>query len=69
MVLVLLIVFGYRYWGLLGTGVALSLSYVFDLLLVGGYAYPALPLYILHQKTSLWSSLTTKFKNRFRRHA
>jgi O-antigen/teichoic acid export membrane protein len=38
-VLVLLIVFGYRHWGLLGTGVALSLSYLFDLLLVGAYAY------------------------------
>lgn len=116
-VLVLLIVFGYRAWGLLGTGIALSVSYLFDLLLVVGYAYfryryrvsmqvlhyAAIQLslgiavyivtfvgdsliywtlglllsavsllvsvYILHQKTSLWSSLTTKFKNRFRRHA
>jgi len=38
-VLVLLIVFGYRHWGLFGTGIALSLSYLFDLLLVGAYAY------------------------------
>ena len=38
-VLVLLIVFGYRHWGLFGTGVALSLSYLFDILLVGGYAW------------------------------
>ena len=115
-VLVLLIIYGYRHWSLLGTGVALSLSYLFDLLLVGAYAffrfryrvsvqvlhYAAIqfalglavyivtlidnPLiywslgtlicmasllisfYILHQKTSLWASLTTKFKNRFRRH-
>lgn len=37
-VLVLLIVFGYRHWGLFGTGVALSLSYLFDILLVGAYA-------------------------------
>ena len=37
--LVLLIVFGYRHWGLFGTGVALSLSYLFDLLLVGTYTY------------------------------
>ena len=115
-VLVLLIIYGYRHWSLLGTGVALSLSYLFDLLLVGAYAffrfryrvsvqvlhYAAIqfalglavyivtlidnPLiywslgtlicmasllisfYILHQKTSLWASLTTKIKNRFRRH-
>ncbi len=38
-VLVLLIVFGYRHWGLFGTGVALSVSYLFDLLLVGTYTY------------------------------
>lgn len=36
-VLVLLIVIGYRQWGLFGTGVALSLSYVFDILLVVTY--------------------------------
>ncbi len=116
-VLVLLIVFGYRYWGLFGTGVALSLSYVFEVLFVGIYAslryhyrlslqvlqYAAIqfllgvavyivtlvdsPLIywslgtliclasllvsvsILHQKTSLWTALTAKLKNRFRRHA
>jgi O-antigen/teichoic acid export membrane protein len=38
-VLVLLIIFGYHRWGLFGTGLALSLSYLFDLLLVGAYAY------------------------------
>jgi O-antigen/teichoic acid export membrane protein len=116
-VLVLLIVCGYQYWGLLGTGIALSLSYVFDILLVGIYTairyqyrvsaqvlhYAAIQLslglavyivtlidnpliywllgslicfasllisiYILHQKTSLWTSLVEKFKSRFRRHA
>ena len=116
-VLVLLIVFGYRYGGLFGTGVALSLSYLFDILLVGGYAYLRfhyrvsmlviqysaiqfslgvavyivtlidnpfiywtlglllclvsllISVYILHQKTSLWASLTGKLKNKFSRHA
>lgn len=34
-----LVIFGYRYWGLFGTGVALSLSYLVDILLVGTYAY------------------------------
>ena len=115
--LVVLIVMGYRYWGLFGTGVALSLSYLFDFLVVGGYAYfhyhyrlsrqvvayaalqivlglvvyavsllaspsvywtvgPLLCLvsllisvYILHQKTSLWSALMNKLKARFHRHA
>ena len=38
-VLVLLIIFGYHRWGLFGTGLALSLSYLFDILLVGAYAY------------------------------
>jgi O-antigen/teichoic acid export membrane protein len=116
-VLVVLIVVGYRCWGLFGTGVALSLSYLFDILLVGTYVYVRyhyrvsmqvlhyaaiqlslglavyivtlvdnpfiywplgsllclvsllISVYILHQKTSLWASLTKKFKNRFRRHA
>jgi len=116
-VLVVLIVFGYRFWGLFGTGLALSLSYLFDLLLVGTYAcvryhyrvsssvvrYSAVQLglglavyvvtlmagtvaywilgsllcvasltvsvHILHQKTSLWASLTRKFRNKFSRHA
>ena len=36
-VLVLLIIYGYSHWGLFGTGVALSLSYVIDLLLVSAY--------------------------------
>lgn len=38
-VLVVLIMVGYRYWGLFGTGMALSLSYLLDILLVGVYAY------------------------------
>ena len=115
--LVVLIIFGYRHWGLFGTGVALSLSYLFDILMVGTYAYvryqyrPSLPvlyysalqfslglaayivtlidnpwiywtlggllcltsllvsIIILHQKTSLWASLTGKLQKRFRRHA
>ena len=115
-VLVLLIIYGYSHWGLFGTGVALSLSYVIDLLLVSAYAYirfryrvsmqvlhymaiqfalgvavyvvtlidnPLIywvlgvllclvsllvSISILHQKTSLWASLTGKLLNRFRRH-
>ena len=38
-VLVVLIIVGYQYWGLFGTGVALSLSYLLDIILVGVYAY------------------------------
>ena len=116
-ILVLFIVYGYRHWGLFGTGVALSASYIADFLLIGGYAYLRynyrmsaqviqyaaiqlslgvavyivtlidnqliywtlgallclvsllISIYILHQKTSLWSSLTSKFLNRFNRHA
>lgn len=112
--LVALVILGYQYWGLFGAGLALSVSYLFDILLVGGYAYvryqyrvskPVLqytaiqlslgiavyvvtlsgsPLVywtlgllfcvssllvsirILHQKTSLWSSLVQKLKNKFR---
>ena len=115
--LVLLVMIGYSHWGLFGTGVALSLSYLFDILIVGGYTYVrfhyrvssqvvqyaaiqlslGLAVYIvtlidhpliywslgllictasmlvsiniLHQKTSLWASLTKKLKNRFCRHA
>lgn len=115
--LVALVVFGYQHWGLFGTGVALSVSYLFDILLVGIYAYiryhyhfslPVLQyagiqlslglavyvvtlvdnpyiywilglllcmasllvsLNILHQKTSLWASLTGKLKNKFHRNA
>ena len=114
---VLLVMAGYQLWGLFGTGVALSLSYVLDFLIVGGYAYfhyhyrlsgpvvyyaaiqlalgvsvylvsllenPLLywtlgsllclvslliSVYILHQKTSLWTALVSKFKARFSRHA
>lgn len=113
-VLVALVVFGYQYWGLFGTGVALSVSYLLDILLVGVYAYIryhyriSLPVLqyaaiqfslgmavyvvtlvdnpyiywilglllctasllvsvnILHQKTSLWASLTGKIKRKFR---
>ena len=38
-IFVLLIIAGYQLWGLYGTGLALSLSYLFDFLMVGGYAY------------------------------
>ena len=38
-VLVLLIIMGYSKWGLFGTGIALSLSYLFDIILVCTYAY------------------------------
>ena len=112
-VLVALIVVGYRYLGLLGTGVALAVSYVVDLLIVYAYTYVhygyrlsasvvryatiqlllgagvyvvahavshwtgwlaaallvalslTYSLFVLHQKTSLWSALTMKFKKRF----
>ena len=114
-VLVLLVVLGYQHWGLFGTGVALSASYLFDILLVGTYAYVryqyrvSLPVLqyagiqlslglsvyvvtlvdnpfiywilglllcmvsllvsvnILHQKTSLWASLTERLKSKFHR--
>lgn len=36
---VILIFFGYRQWGLLGTGIAITLAHVFEYLLVNGYAY------------------------------
>ena len=113
-ILVLLIVVGYRYMGLLGTGVALAVSYVIDLVIVYAYTHVrygyrlsaavvryatihlllgagvyavahdishwtswlvaallvavslAYSLFILHQKTSLWSALTMKFRKRFR---
>jgi O-antigen/teichoic acid export membrane protein len=38
-VFVVLIFFGYRYWGLFGTGVAITLAHVFEYVLVNGYAY------------------------------
>ena len=38
-VFVILIFFGYRYWGLFGTGVAITLAHVFEFLLVNAYAY------------------------------
>lgn len=38
-VLVVLIIIGYQNWGLLGTGIALTLSYLLDIILVGVYAY------------------------------
>ena len=37
-VFVILIFFGYRYWGLFGTGVAITLVHVFEFLLVNAYA-------------------------------
>ena len=36
---VILLFFGYRYWGLFGTGVAITLAHVFEFLLVNAYAY------------------------------
>ena len=38
-VFVILIFFDYRYWGLFGTGVAITLAHVFEFLLVNAYAY------------------------------
>jgi len=38
-IFVILIFFGYRYWGLFGTGIAITLAHVFEYLLVNGYAY------------------------------
>lgn len=37
-IFVLLVIAGYQLWGLYGTGVALSLSYLLDFLIVAGYA-------------------------------
>lgn len=37
--LILLIIFCYQRWGLYGTGVAVTLAYLFDFLIVMGYAY------------------------------
>ena len=36
---ILLIMFGYEHWGLLGTGIAITLAHVFEYLLVNGFAY------------------------------
>ena len=38
-VFVLLIMFGYQHWGLIGTGVAITLAHVFDYLMIYFYAY------------------------------
>lgn len=38
-VFVLLVIFGYRQWGLLGTGIAVTLAHLFEYLLVNAYAY------------------------------
>ena len=35
---VLLMVVGYQYWGLLGTGIAITLAHVFECLMINGYA-------------------------------
>lgn len=37
-VFVLLIIFGYQHWGLLGTGIAIALANVFDYLMINGVA-------------------------------
>ena len=36
---VVLIIVGYQYWGLFGTGLAITLAHVFEYVLVNGYAY------------------------------
>ena len=38
-VFVVLIIVGYQYWGLFGTGLAITLAHVFEYALVNGYAY------------------------------
>lgn len=38
-VFILLIIFGYDHWGLLGTGIAIVLAHVFDYLLINVFAY------------------------------
>ena len=114
--LVGLMIVCYDRWGLYGTGVALTLSYFIEILIVYAYTHlrygytlsltvlqylgiqtplgiaaylltfidqpllywalgallclssMAVSLYILHQKTSLWTALTSKMKSRFSRH-
>ena len=114
--LVLFMIWGYNQWGLLGTGIALDLFYLLDLVIITLYTHfrygyrlslPVLQiifiqlplgltvyaltfidntllywvmgallcfvslvvsLYILHQKTSLWSALVSKTKSKFSRH-
>ena len=39
MAFVILIVVGYEKWGLLGTGIAVTVAHVFDYLLINGFAY------------------------------
>ena len=38
-VFVVMVVFGYRYYGILGTGLAIVIAHVFDFLMINGYAY------------------------------
>ena len=38
-VFVILVVLGYQHWGLLGTGVAITLAHVFDYAMINLYAY------------------------------
>ena len=114
--LVVLMIVCYDRWSLFGTGVALTLSYLIDIVIIYGYAYlrygyhvsaqvlqylgiqtplgiaawlltfvdqpfiywtvgvmlslasAAISLYILHQKTSLWTALTRKVRSPFSRH-
>ena len=114
--LVVLMIVCYDRWSLFGTGVALTLSYLIDIVIIYGYAYlrygyrvsaqvlqylgiqtplgiaawlltfvdqpfiywtvgvmlslasVAISLYILHQKTSLWTALTRKVRSPFSRH-
>ena len=114
--LVVLMIVCYDRWSLFGTGVALTLSYLIDIVIIYGYAFlrygyrvsaqvlqylgiqtplgiaawlltfvdqpfiywtvgvmlslasVAISLYILHQKTSLWTALTRKVRSPFSRH-
>ena len=38
-VFVLLIIYGYEHWGLIGTGIAITVAHVFDYLMINGVAY------------------------------
>ena len=38
-VFVLLIIYGYEHWGLIGTGIAITVAHVFDYIMINGVAY------------------------------
>lgn len=112
---VLLVLYGFHRWGLLGTGIALTAAHVIEVVVAGGYAYfryhyrvtssvlcyagvqialgvaayaltwagggmlywvagslllvasGAYSLYVLYQKTALWTALVNKVRSRFQR--